>query len=202
MTAMQEPSNPQAPPQAQAPPYPQAPPIAAQPIQGRDPRSKSPALAACLSCMPGLGQVYVGFYQRGFIHAVVVAGIITLLASGTVPTLAPLFGLFLAFFWLYNIIDAARRASLYNQMLAGNPAIEMPEDFKMPSTGGSIFGGACLIAFGFVLLLHTRFDMSLEWMHDWWPAALMIFGGYLLVKAIQERQVKEPAGQPDRSESN
>ena len=201
MNAMQESTNPQAPQQAQAPPYVQAPPVAVQPVMARDPRSKSPALAACLSCMPGLGQVYVGFYQRGFIHAVVVASIITLLASDTVPTLAPLFGLFLAFFWLYNIIDAARRASLYNQMLAGSPAIEMPEDFKMPSTGGSIFGGACLIAFGFVLLLHTRFGMSLEWMHDWWPLALMIFGGYLLVRAIQDRQAKQPAGPGDRHDS-
>jgi len=210
MNAMQESTNPhtaherpqQAPPHAQAPPYQQAPPVVPQPLQMRDPRSKSPALAAILSMMPGLGQVYVGFYQRGFIHAVVVAGLITLLASEAVVTLIPLFALFMAFFWLYNIIDAARRASLYNQMLAGNPAIEMPEDFKMPSTGGSIFGGACLIAFGFILLLHTRFGMSLEWTADWWPVAVMIFGGYLLVRAIQERQAKQDARQPERRESD
>lgn len=201
MNAMQEPSTPQSSPQAQSPPYAQAPPIAPQPIAMRDPRSKSPALAAVLSLMPGLGQVYVGFYQRGFIHVVVAAGTITLLASGTVMGLEPLFGMFLAFFWLYNIIDAARRATLYNQVLAGNPAIEMPEDFNMPSTGGSIFGGACLIAFGFILLLHTRFNMSLDWLHDWWPVAVMLFGGYLLFKALQERQAKEPAGRPDRRES-
>jgi len=201
MNAMQETSNPQAPAQAQAPPIAQSPPIAVQPIQGRDPRSKSPALAACLSMMPGLGQVYVGFYQRGFIHALVVAGIITLLASGVVITLAPLLGIFLAFFWLYNVIDAARRATLYNQVLAGNPTIDMPEDFKMPSTGGSIFGGACLIAFGLILLLHTRFDMSLEWTEDWWPAALMIFGGYLLFRAIQDRQAKQSTEPPDRQSS-
>jgi len=41
----------------------------------RDTRRKSPAIAAILSMMPGLGQVYVGYYQRGFVHAVVVASL-------------------------------------------------------------------------------------------------------------------------------
>ena len=49
---------------------------AAQPgmqMRMRDPRSKSPALAAILSMMPGLGQVYIGYYQRGFVHILVIA---------------------------------------------------------------------------------------------------------------------------------
>ena len=183
-----------APPYAQA--YAQAPAPPPRPIQVRDPRAKSPALAAVLSMMPGLGQVYVGYYQRGFIHAVVVAGIITLLAGDMVDKLTPLFALFMAFFWLYNIIDAARRASLYNQYLAGNPAVDLPEDFSVPKTGGSIFGGACLIAIGFILLLHTRFGMSLDWTEEWWPVAPMIFGVYLLAQAIQGRRSKHPAGRP------
>ena len=50
---------------AQAP----RPPVA----QGRrefydDPRRKSPVLALVLSLMPGLGQVYVGYYNQGFIN--------------------------------------------------------------------------------------------------------------------------------------
>ena len=106
-----------------------------------------------------------------------------------------MFAIFMAFFWLYNIIDAARRASLYNQVLAGNPAIDLPEDFKMPKTGGTIFGGACLVGIGFILLLHTRFDMSLDWMEEWWPVAPIIFGAFLLVRAIQDRQAKQSAGE-------
>ena len=62
--------------------------------------------------MPGLGQVYVGYYQRGFIHVLVAATIITLLANGAADALIPLLGLFLGFFWLYNMVDAYRRASL------------------------------------------------------------------------------------------
>jgi len=169
-------------------PNPQPPPVVPAPVRMRDTRSKSPALAAILSMMPGLGQVYVGYYQRGFVHAAVVATLITILASGTFDRLSPLFGLFMAFFWLYNIIDAARRASLYNDALAGNPSIDLPQDFKTPGIRGSIIGGATLIAVGFILLLNTRFGISLDWVEQWWPVAPMIFGIYLLVRALQERR--------------
>src|SRR6266540_2183744 len=111
MNAMQESTTPQ------DPPYAQGPPMAPPQVRMRDTRSKSPALAAVLSMMPGLGQVYVGYYQRGFVHAAVIATLITILASGSVERLSPLFGLFMSFFWLYNIIDAARRASLYHDAL-------------------------------------------------------------------------------------
>lgn len=158
-----------------------------------DPRQKSPFLAGLLSMMPGLGQVYVGYYQRGFVHALVVALLITVLASG-VDSIAPLAALFLAFFWLYNVIDAARRASLYNQALAGISDVELPEDFKMPGFRGSVLGGVLIAASGVVLLLHTRFGYSLDWIEEWWPAALIGFGLYLVFKAWQDRP------RPERSE--
>jgi hypothetical protein len=178
----------------QASGHPQAPPLAAAPFRMRDTRSKSPAFAAILSAMPGLGQVYVGYYQRGFVHAGVVASLITIISSGAVEKLVPLLALFMAFFWLYNIIDAARRAALYNDALAGNPSIELPEDFKAPGIRGSIFGGATLVTVGFIMLLHTRFGISLDWVEYWWPLAPMIFGAYLLGRAILERQKTQANG--------
>ena len=185
MSAMQESTTPQPPPHVQA--FPAAPPQARM----RDTRSKSPALAALLSIMPGLGQVYVGYYQRGFVHAAVIATLVTILSSGGVEPVAPLFGLFMSFFWFYNIIDAARRASLYNDALAGNPTIELPHDFKAPGLHGSILGGATLIGAGFILLLHTRFGVSLDWVRDWWPAAPMLFGAWLILRAVQERRARQ-----------
>ena len=153
----------------------------------RDPRSKSPALAGFLSAMPGLGQVYVGYYQRGFAHIAVVSSIIAILASSTVPALEPLLGLFLAFFWLYNMVDAVRRAALYNLALRGTSPGVLPDDFEMPGLKGSILGGSVLIGFGAVLLLHTRFGMSLDWVSEWWPAAPILFGAYLVYKAVRDR---------------
>jgi hypothetical protein len=179
-----------APPASDPQPQPQQPPQQGYVPAPRpaDPRAKSPALAMILSAMPGLGQVYVGYYQRGFVHALVVATMITLLAnSSNNQPLIPLFALFMSFFWLYNIIDAGRRASLYNQVLAGSESIEMPKDFAMPAFRGSIFGGLLLIGIGFILLLNTRWEISLEWIGEWWPVMLMIFGVYLLARAVQER---------------
>jgi hypothetical protein len=152
----------------------------------RDPREKSVPLACVLSVMPGLGQVYVGYYQRGFVHAIVVATLITIL-SHDIEAIAPLFGLFLGFFWLYNIIDAGRRASLYNQALIGTESIELPQDFKFSGTRGSIGGGLLLIAFGAILLSKTRFGYSLEWIEEWWPVAPILLGVYLLFRAIEDR---------------
>ena len=148
-----------------------------------DPRRKSPLFAAFLSAMPGLGQVYVGYYQRGFIHALVVSSLVAILNVEIGPV-TPLAALFLAFFWLYNIVDAGRRAMLYNEALAGRTGIELPEDFKTPALQGSIPGGLAIVVVGGVLLSHTVFGVSLEWVNDWWPAALILFGVYLVARSV------------------
>jgi len=184
-------NQPQQQPETTAPPPPANPgayaPAPASVTRIRDSRSKSPVLASILSLMPGLGQVYIGYYQRGFAHAGIVAIMITALSTGDLDGLTPLVAISLAFFMLYNIIDAGRRAALYNQALAGEESIELPEDFKLPSFGGSIFGGAVLIGVGVILLMNTRFDISMAWIEEWWPMAPILLGVYLVVKAMQER---------------
>jgi hypothetical protein len=197
MNASQEHANmgpdaPQAPPsQPGAPPYgahaAQAPPswVAPRWSNGR----KSPALAGILSgFMPGLGQVYLGYYQRGFLHAMVFAGVIAALASGTARGAEPLFGIFMGFFYLYNIVDAVRRASLYNQALAGMNPVAPPEDFKMPSGRPSLLGGLLLTAIGFIFLMHTRFDFDLDWLADWWPAILVLLGAHMVYRATRDKK--------------
>jgi len=152
-----------------------------------DSRLKSPGLAAAFSILPGLGQVYVGYYPKGFIHCLVAAGTITMLVAIHGDTYIPLISLFLAFFWMYNIIDAARLAALYNRALSGGREPDLPEGFELPGMGGSILGGAVLVAASFVVLLHTRFGFSLSWVGDWWPVFPMLFGVWLLVKAVKDR---------------
>jgi hypothetical protein len=162
------------------PPYPAA--------AARYPREKSVPLASLLSLMPGLGQVYVGYYQRGFVHAIVVAVLISVLAEGQEEVYTPMLGMFLTFFWLYNIVDAGRRASLYNQALAGTETIELPRDFQLPGARGSLWGGLVLIGAGAMLLSNTRFGYSLDWVGEWWPVAPILLGVWLLVRAIQDRR--------------
>jgi len=157
-----------------------------------DPRRKSPALATLLSLVPGLGQVYVGYYEQGFINILVIAALITLLQF-QVHELRPLFALFMVFFWLYNLIDAARRAAFYNHALAGLGPMELPERMQIPTGKGSLFGGALLIVVGALTFAHTRFGYSMRWVADWWPVVLILIGAYLLVKALLDRR-KEARG--------
>ncbi len=154
----------------------------------RDDR-KSPFLACLLSALPGIGQVYVGYYKLGFIHNVVFASTVMLLTLD-VEAIVPLLGIFLAFFWTYNVVDAGRRAAFYNLALDGVEGIELPDDMnvRLPSLGGSVVGGLLLMGVGAVLLSNTLFGLSLDWVGDWWPVAPLILGAYLFGKAIQERR--------------
>ena len=153
-----------------------------------DPRRKSPVLALVLSGMPGLGQVYVGYYQQGFTNALIIASLIALLNTNAVNGGGePFFGLFLAFYWLYNIIDAWRRAVFYNNALAGIAPGTLPTDFPAATGRGSLAGGAALVAVGVVLLSNTLFGMSLAWLEQWWPLAFIAVGVWLIYPNLTKK---------------
>jgi hypothetical protein len=163
-----------------------------------DPRKKSVMLAMLLSAMPGLGQVYVGYYDLAFRNILVVCGLIAILAGGSTHRLEPVFGLFLAFYWLHNIVDAGRRASFYNQALAGLRPMDLPEDIKAPQPMGSLAGGVLLVAVGVTLFLNTMFDVPLDWIASWWPLALVGAGAWLI---FADRRAKALAAESGRAES-
>jgi hypothetical protein len=155
-----------------------------------DPRRKSVMLAMLLSLMPGLGQVYVGYYNLGFRNILVVCGLIALLSTNGMRELEPVVALFAGFFWLHNIVDAGRRASFYNQALAGIRPMELPEDMKAPQALGSVAGGVLLVAAGLLLFAHTMFYVSLDWLTRWWPLALVGAGVWLVYR---DRLAKQAA---------
>jgi hypothetical protein len=176
-------------PHAQPPP----PPLPAgwhHPPSAADPRRKSPLIACLLSILPGLGQVYVGYYKLGFIHMAVFASAwsIAVALSGDPPAAIPLIVVFMVFFFLYSVIDAGRRATFYNQALDGIDGVQLPTEMSLPTPtpGGSIAGGAALILVGAVLLSHTALDLSLRWLEDWWPLAPILVGAWLLARGLME----------------
>ena len=82
--------------------------------QGGNNMAKNPILAAILSIIPGLGQVYCGQLVRGiiiFIVVVFLAGIIAGFLSGLIGSLGWLFGLIPLALWLWNIYDAYKLAA-------------------------------------------------------------------------------------------
>ena len=165
-------------PAAQAAPATQSPPAAsyAAPAAAvgrvRGLQHKSPFIACVLSLMPGVGQIYVGYYKLGFIHNVVFAGTIMLLSTRLPDPMYPLLGIFLAFFFIYNIVDAGRRALYYNLAVDGVEGIELPSmNLGVPSFGGSFAGGLAMIGLGIILLANTLGGFSLDWIEAWWPVA-------------------------------
>jgi hypothetical protein len=202
---------PQTPPYGapQYPPPQYAPPAAAPAPKAygylEDPRRKSPLLALILSGMPGLGQVYVGYYNQAFVNMIVCGGTIFLLnltGRHYVPygdgahALQPFLGFFLAFYWLYNMVDAYRRAAFYNQALAGLGPVAFPEDMKLPKGGGSMAGGIALILIGLLLFANTALGMSLDWLEQWWPMGLVLLGAWLVYRNMSEKRAAAPPRTP------
>jgi hypothetical protein len=154
-----------------------------------DSRYKSPLLATLMSLVPGLGQVYVGYYQQGFINIIVIASLISLLAYYRVSGhFKPFLALFMIFYWLYNMVDAYRKSTFYNQALAGLGPLEIPEGEQLPGTRGSLVGGVLLIIAGAIALGYTRFGMPIEWIEDWWPVAPILMGAYLLYQSLANKK--------------
>lgn len=169
----------------QPPPWP---PAAAYPGQ---PWYRAPMVAGLLSGLPGLGQAYLGYYQEGFKNTLI-AGVMIALCNLEfeqlgITAVQPLVVTFTIFFWLYNMIDAGRRAAYLNQKRRGGAGDEL--SFKEQPLGNqaTILGGIVLILLGGVLVAHTAFGVSLGWVRSWWPAALVLGGAYLLGRSLYDR---------------
>jgi hypothetical protein len=148
-----------------------------------DPHRKSPRAATFLSLIPGLGQIYIGYYMRGFVLAGVIFMLITLVnVGGRELEGAALWATL--FTWLFGMIDAGRMAALYNHAVAGGESIELPKDFKVPRMEGSIVAGVWLTLFGLIMLSNTLFDYPLRWLRDWWPIFPLAIGVYLLARGV------------------
>ena len=144
---------------------------------------RSPFLATFLSLMPGLGQAWLGYYQQGFINIAVVAGCITALSSNRLEGIEPFIALGMAFYWLYNMVDANRRAHHLYRVSAGLGAEEFTDEFPLPRPQGSLFGGVVLVLIGLLVIMDLNFGVSMEWIEDWWPLALVILGARMVWQA-------------------
>lgn len=164
-------------------PYPPPPPQQ-QVVYGRkDLPYRSTAFAVVLSALiPGLGQVYLGYYKHAFTLILVFASVVAGLSSGSLSGMEPLFGIFLGFFYFYQVVDAGRRASLINRYLDSGQSEALPEMQELPDLGGSLFAGGALIVIGTLALLNSVLDVSMEWLEDWWPLGLIVVGSWLVIK--------------------
>jgi hypothetical protein len=167
-------TEPETPVPAQAPALPAA---AATPPFLR----KNPALAALLSLFPGMGNIYNGLYLRGITFFLVIASLIGITSH------QPLFGLGIAFFWIFNVLDAYRQATLINYGYAQDLGLlDLP---RHPRAGqGGLAAGILLTLIGLFAVIDRYFDVRLDWLFDLWPFALVAAGIWLIWGAIRDRR--------------
>jgi hypothetical protein len=144
----------------------------------------NPALAGILAgFFPfGVGAVYTGQYAKGLAHLLIFTGLIWGLSETS--HLAPLLGLTLAFFIVYQIIDAVRSARAVQM---GQPA---PDPFGLARAFGAgekvdtskiPTAAIVLIGLGIIFLLQTTgiFGFGFDRI---WPVLLIALGGWLFAK--------------------
>jgi hypothetical protein len=160
-----------------------APPIAAPaaipPPVGR----KNPGLAALLSLFPGMGNIYNGLYMRGLTFFLVVVSMIGITTNGRGHEL---FGMAVAFFWLFNVIDAYRQATLINYGYAQDLGLlDMP---KVPRAGqGGLVAGILITLVGVASVLDRYTILNYDWFFELWPFALLALGLWLVVASFRDR---------------
>lgn len=131
----------------------------------------------------GVGAVYTGQYAKGLAHLAIFGLLIAGCSVDNSDVLPVICGIGLAFFYVYQIIDAVRSA---RAIQAGLPA---PDPYGLASTFGSgrkvetgkiPMGAIILILLGVLFLLHT---MGLHLGLDrFWPLILIVVGGWLFAR--------------------
>ncbi len=144
---------------------------------------KNPGLAALLSFFPGMGNVYNGLYMRGVTFFVVVLTLIGITSRGG----NDLFGFAIAFFWIFNIIDAYRQATLINYGYAQDLGlVDLPRHPR--ASQGGLAAGVLLFFIGLFAILERYLYIRLDWLFDLWPFGLILLGGWMVWASLRDRR--------------
>ncbi|MBZ5682218.1 MAG: DUF5668 domain-containing protein [Acidobacteriia bacterium] len=144
----------------------------------------NPAVAGILAgFFPfGVGAVYCSQYAKGLAHLVIFALLIFGASHG--GNWDWLFGFGIAFFYVYQIIDAVRTA---HAIQGGQPA---PDPLGLAQTFGAgqkfeaskvPVGAVVLIGLGVLFLLHTMGFMEYGF-ERYWPLILIFLGGWMFYR--------------------
>lgn len=146
----------------------------------------NPALAVILAVFfPfGVAPVYMGQYAKGLMHLIIFAVLIAGANQGGGGGASAFFGIGIAFFYVYQIIDAHRTA---HALMEGRPA---PDPFGLESTLGSEklsaknipTGAIILIAIGVLFLLDNIGMFRFDWVGKLWPLILIALGLRIILR--------------------
>jgi hypothetical protein len=130
----------------------------------------------------GVGAVYCSQYAKGLAHLLVFA--LLIFGADHAGNWDWVFGLGIAFFYVYQIIDAVRTA---HAIQAGQPApdpLGLGQSFSMGEkfdSGKVPIGAVVLIGLGVLFLLHTMGIMEYGF-ERYWPLILIFLGGWMFYR--------------------
>jgi hypothetical protein len=154
----------------------------------------SPGLAFVLGLIPGVGAIYNGQYAKGLIHVVVLGLLISIISSGAVGGLEPLFGFLIPLWFFYMAFEAYHTAK---RRQLGLPVDEFSSIMPAQSAGFPI-APVLLIALGVLFLLNNLEIIRFYQIVRYWPVFLIGLGIYLLYV----RMSASPAAPPSAVEVN
>jgi hypothetical protein len=165
-----------------------APPAVYPPI-GAAPRPSSghgpnPTVAGILAgFFPfGVGAVYCSQYAKGLAHLLIFA--LLIFGSDHAGNWDWLFGIGIAFFYVYQIIDAVRTARALQEGQPAPDPMGLGQTFSMGEkfdSGKLPVGAVILIGLGVLFLLHTMGIMEYGF-ERYWPLILIFLGGWMFYR--------------------
>jgi len=132
----------------------------------------------------GVGAVYTGQYAKGLAHLAIMTLLIVVHNLGNSTAVSVICGFGIAFFWVYQIIDAVRSAKAIQM------AQPIPDPFGLAATfGGGAkietskipMGAIVLILVGVLFMLHTM-GWAEYGLDRFWPLILIAIGAWMFAR--------------------
>jgi Domain of unknown function (DUF5668)/B-box zinc finger len=130
----------------------------------------------------GVGAVYCSQYAKGLAHLLIFA--LLIFGSDHAGKWDWLFGIGIAFFYVYQIIDAVRTARALQEGQPAPDPMGLGQTFSMGEkfdSGKVPVGAVILIGLGVLFLLHTMGIMEYGF-ERFWPLILIFLGGWMFYR--------------------
>ena len=136
----------------------------------------------------GVGAVYSSQYAKGLAHLLIFA--LLIFGADHAGSWDWVFGIGIAFFYVYQIIDAVRTARALQEGQPAPDPLGLGQTFSMGEkfdSGKVPVGAVILIGLGVLFLLHTMGIMEYGF-ERFWPLILIFLGGWMFYRNWERSQ--------------
>jgi hypothetical protein len=164
----------------------------------QEPIEKNPLGASILSLIPGVGFFYIGNFLKGIAYMLIFGTLVALAAEGGGGPESAIFGLMIAGFYIYQIMDAYNEAKRTRYR-------EVEDEIIVNGNGNgtmSLFLAVVIVVIGVLFQLVELDVMRLDQIARLWPLMLIGLGvrfiyNYSMTKREEESEYSEDSVQQD-----